>query len=534
MPPLRGRSYKACNGTSSATTPAPAPAPAPASEETCKWEPQEKCGCTGSNAGFPFNDTLFNNKTLFPTNYGNTCAAWEMSKCNEMWPMQDNIGDWCCQEWCYVSKECPYAQRSWSKADLWWTWKSCDTPKAQLETCTWKDFYEKTLTPAQLAALAAGEIGVVGIDPGNVETPTSTRRRFTIPLHGFDLKEAYVPVLLRSPLKSTPKINHLEIKTSTGTSLLPSFLPMAGPWSFTLPAYKGSSTAGSGFLLTDVSKRRSLLTVSGDDADDVDADFEDAYGVADSHARHLLRSRGGSRGGSRSSSSSRSYSSRSPSPSSYYSSRSSSYTPSYSSRTSYSSTYPGAPTSYRSSPSFTSPSAYTSPTYSGSVRSYTDSSYRSSGTNYEYMSRTKRNKGGYHYPVNSNAIKTRPRALTYAAAGSVGMMGGGVVSYYYGSGEGWEPRRRRYYNRGYGAPVQENKRPGENDMNWFVGEMLVGDHGYSGGGSHLSPVCEVHAPQLTDLLPVCFLRNRVRLTNAEPPRLANKGCGVWEFPHQVV
>jgi hypothetical protein len=26
--------------------------------------------------------------------------------------------------------ECPYAQRSWSKADLWWTWKSCDTPEA--------------------------------------------------------------------------------------------------------------------------------------------------------------------------------------------------------------------------------------------------------------------------------------------------------------------------------------------------------------------------------------------------------------------
>ena len=31
-------------------------------------------------------------------------------------------------DWCYVSKECPYSQRSWSEAELWWTWKSCDTP----------------------------------------------------------------------------------------------------------------------------------------------------------------------------------------------------------------------------------------------------------------------------------------------------------------------------------------------------------------------------------------------------------------------
>jgi hypothetical protein len=55
------------------------------------------CGCTGTNAGFPFDvPPLYTDATIFDLNYGESCNAWEASKCNEMWPENDELGDWCC------------------------------------------------------------------------------------------------------------------------------------------------------------------------------------------------------------------------------------------------------------------------------------------------------------------------------------------------------------------------------------------------------------------------------------------------------
>ena len=135
-------------------------------DEVCKWEPEVSCECTGSNAGFPFHEApLYNNASLFPANYGTSCTAWEMDNCAAMWPGVDDLGAWCCANWCYVDKSCPYAMRSWTDADLWWTWKSCDTASDQLDTCEFIDYYERI---AANAAAAAGSIGVVGLAPGGV------------------------------------------------------------------------------------------------------------------------------------------------------------------------------------------------------------------------------------------------------------------------------------------------------------------------------------------------------------------------------
>jgi hypothetical protein len=36
--------------------------------------------------------------------YGKSCKAWETNSCNNMWPENDELGDWCCSDWCFVSK----------------------------------------------------------------------------------------------------------------------------------------------------------------------------------------------------------------------------------------------------------------------------------------------------------------------------------------------------------------------------------------------------------------------------------------------
>ena len=511
-------SYLACDADRNLTaatsaTPASAVAvAATAAADTCKWEPEVACGCSGSNVGFPFTEApLYSNATLFPTDYGTACKAWETDRCSEMWPANDNVGDWCCQNWCYVAETCPLAQRSWSQANLWWTWKSCDTPVAQIDTCTWTGFYNRTATqtPAQLTAAAAGEIGVVAFDSGT--SAGKITRSFVFPLHGFDVTtsgdNAYVPVLLRSPLVSTPKIYSLKIKAANGTSLLPDFL--AGPVSpatfFQMRAYDGTTKAGSnGFLVNSLSSRRSLQQSGGGAGEPAEeewdmSDADEATNTASdwlSHGRNLLgRSGGGSRGGSssgsRSRSSSRSYSSRSPSPASYYTPRMpTTSTPpasrsSFSSRGSssssssrgsgFSSSFPSSPSSYRSAPAST-PSAFNSPSYSGPVRN--------SGSTSNYNSRyqtTRTNNNGYRYAASgSSAVGKRPSALVYAAGGA--FAGAGVAAFYYGNYGNSDRRRQSYYDRGYGVPLRTGTRPGDGGKNWFEGDMSVGDYGYSGLG----------------------------------------------------
>lgn len=499
-------SYLACGGdddaTNSTSTPAaPTPTTNAKTEETCKWEPDVSCKCTGTNEGFPFDTRpLYSDSSLFPATYGESCKAWETDKCDKMWPSQDAVGDWCCQNWCYVSKECPYAQRSWTKAELFWTWKACDTPTSQIDQCTWEGYYDRTgfMSGSQLAFYSRGEIGAVALDTGAANTKVT--RKFIVPGHGFNAKfpglgepsEGFVPVLLRSPLKATPKLYSLKITNRFGHILLPNFLEQPAEGN-ALPAYPNTAT-GSGFIAKSSGRRRNLLEAQDGvevEEEDKQLDMEFDGDVVPEwmvHARRLLKSRGGFRGGSyssRSSFSSRSYSSRTS-----YSSRSSSWSRSSSSRTSYSSssrsgyssTYSSAPSSYRTPPTFNPPAAYNDPNYKGPLKKY------GSTANYNPAYQSRRvNTNGYRYSSRSvSGSAACPRTLTYAADGT--FLGFGVMSYRYscyGSMSSWDSefsdhKKVDYDKRGYGVPVNTRNRPGEDGTNWFEGDMIVGNHGYSG------------------------------------------------------
>ena len=55
---------------------------------------QESCPCTGSNTGLDL-DTL-------GTSYGTSCAPWDAGRCESLWGNTTELGNWCCQSWCYV------------------------------------------------------------------------------------------------------------------------------------------------------------------------------------------------------------------------------------------------------------------------------------------------------------------------------------------------------------------------------------------------------------------------------------------------
>mmetsp|Transcript_16800 Transcript_16800/g.41365 ORF Transcript_16800/g.41365 Transcript_16800/m.41365 type:complete len:761 (-) Transcript_16800:375-2657(-) len=405
------------------------------------------CSCTGLNTGFPPNRLApFDDATLFPTTYGNTCAAWDMVDCAAQWPDVTDIGGWCCDNWCWVDQSCAGAVASVITPGLFYSSSGCALPSAG-DTCR----YTK-------------EIGAVAFDPGTAAGRIT--RTVVFPLHGFDVTfgdNAYVPVLLRSPLGESPIIYSLKIKAANGTSLLPDFLPDAldagffpADVGFNMPAYDGSIKAGSGgFLAAPVTSRRRLQQSGGGaDVYDVAADTAAAFDRP-THGRNLLRGRGGGgfRGGSRSSFSRSSSSSRSSSPSSS----------------------PTSSSSSRGSAPSTAP-AYNSPSFSGKV------SNPRSPNNFNSRYQTGRgNTNGYSYAARGGgAVGRRPRALVYAAGGA--FVGVGVASFYLGNNGRNNRRQQDYYDRGYGAPMKEGIETGVDGNNWFAGNMTVGAHGYSGLG----------------------------------------------------
>ena len=499
-------------------------------DQVCKWEPEVSCECTGSNSGFPFDEApLYNNASLFPADYGTSCTAWELDECAAMWPSVDDLGAWCCANWCYVDRSCPYAMRSWTDADLWWTWKACDTASDQLDTCEFIDYYERI---AANAAAAAGSIGVVGLAPGTHNGGQVTRT-FSVPQHGFDVTrlDGYVPALFRSPLDSQTVVKSISIKAANGTSLLPTTgvipaIPTAG---YTMPAYDGS-TQNDDF---EVRNRRRLLVADYYATDESAAAWAAEHEVdeeaAASPGRRLLSSRSGSRGGSRSgtrsSSSSRSGSrsgsssssssssssgsrsgSRSGSSSRTYSSRtpaassSSSPAPSSSRTSGMASVYTNPPSTYQNPPTRPPPPASHSPDWRGEVKRYHDTNLYNSKYQASY-----RNQGGYRYTAGGklcDADVPPPKALSYAADAGP-FEDGGVTSFHLGGRYGsYSAEKAAYWKHGYGVPINPRYRPGQNGRNWFVGAMEVADHGFSGlafaGSSRAAPFDEIHVNFLAD------------------------------------
>ena len=59
---------------------------APSPPATAWTTANANCACTGANTGFPLNQIFpFNNVTMFPANYGKTCAAWDQVDCPAQW-----------------------------------------------------------------------------------------------------------------------------------------------------------------------------------------------------------------------------------------------------------------------------------------------------------------------------------------------------------------------------------------------------------------------------------------------------------------
>ena len=102
----------------------------------------EACSCTGDNAGV--------DEAVYGVGYGTSCAAWEIAQgddvemCAALWG-PDNplsgvsvaLGSWCCQSWCYVSRECPSARLS-SVAPgslLFYTYSPTGCSQPPEETC---------------------------------------------------------------------------------------------------------------------------------------------------------------------------------------------------------------------------------------------------------------------------------------------------------------------------------------------------------------------------------------------------------------
>lgn len=54
------------------------------------------CACTGSNQGFnTFGLERFDDRELFPAEYGTSCKAWDKVNCTKAWP-GETYGPWCC------------------------------------------------------------------------------------------------------------------------------------------------------------------------------------------------------------------------------------------------------------------------------------------------------------------------------------------------------------------------------------------------------------------------------------------------------
>ena len=90
------------------------------------------CTCLGDNPGFDSirTEAPWNNLTLFPADYGKTCASWDQTDCIAQWPDAISIAGWCCDSWCYVDSSCEDAQESSLVPGLYWATNACTQPTA--------------------------------------------------------------------------------------------------------------------------------------------------------------------------------------------------------------------------------------------------------------------------------------------------------------------------------------------------------------------------------------------------------------------
>eukprot|EP00931_Biecheleriopsis_adriatica_P080838 TRINITY_DN5417_c0_g3_i1.p1 TRINITY_DN5417_c0_g3~~TRINITY_DN5417_c0_g3_i1.p1 ORF type:complete len:915 (-),score=121.55 TRINITY_DN5417_c0_g3_i1:108-2852(-) len=88
--------------------------------------------CTCQQPAAADHDAL---KSEYGANYGLSCDAWDEIKCDKWWG-KDAVGPWCCQNWCYSSKDCPDAFESQLLPGTYYSYKACKGT-AVSATCSW-------------------------------------------------------------------------------------------------------------------------------------------------------------------------------------------------------------------------------------------------------------------------------------------------------------------------------------------------------------------------------------------------------------
>lgn len=108
---------------------------------TCPWietaVKNDPCTCRDSFSNF---SVVMKDK--FAPSYGSSCWAWDVQTCELNYPSQ--VDTWCCQNWCYVGKECPGARPSLNAGMseiLFWSPNVCPDDPKKISQCKFKPVF---------------------------------------------------------------------------------------------------------------------------------------------------------------------------------------------------------------------------------------------------------------------------------------------------------------------------------------------------------------------------------------------------------
>eukprot|EP00929_Paragymnodinium_shiwhaense_P006595 TRINITY_DN11030_c0_g1_i3.p1 TRINITY_DN11030_c0_g1~~TRINITY_DN11030_c0_g1_i3.p1 ORF type:complete len:971 (+),score=189.22 TRINITY_DN11030_c0_g1_i3:83-2995(+) len=122
-------SYGACSSTPAAAN--------------CLWTPKNNCECKNVDAIINPGSRRRRSPKALPMKYGEICAAHDDGKkCGERYT-DDILGEWCCQNWCWVGAECETgiparAPPEALAASLFWSVDACTNDPAKVATCPYK------------------------------------------------------------------------------------------------------------------------------------------------------------------------------------------------------------------------------------------------------------------------------------------------------------------------------------------------------------------------------------------------------------
>eukprot|EP00928_Gymnodinium_smaydae_P007562 TRINITY_DN1270_c0_g1_i4.p1 TRINITY_DN1270_c0_g1~~TRINITY_DN1270_c0_g1_i4.p1 ORF type:complete len:1441 (-),score=192.68 TRINITY_DN1270_c0_g1_i4:180-4502(-) len=96
----------------------------------------DACKCIGDNKGV--------DEARFGADYGKACRAWDSKNCYQQWGPSSTTpdlwnssgnNDWCCENWCYVSPDCPLAD-GYGEAAYPYSYGACSATGAKFDDST--------------------------------------------------------------------------------------------------------------------------------------------------------------------------------------------------------------------------------------------------------------------------------------------------------------------------------------------------------------------------------------------------------------